>query len=115
MPVVLLCRSAKVGDELLREVVAKLPAIVAEHLTVPENHLTELTPADISIRVQDSQFNVVEGDLDVLIIATKFEARILTGQLRTDDMAAAVQGLLPPGMKGFVWVTLVDAFFSAFH
>ncbi len=114
MPLVLVSRSNRVNDDLFSKVMQILPFIISSNLDVPEHLLARLTPDDIEIRVQESPFNIMRHDIEVTTFATKFEARIYTGQLRSDKMALDLQAILPSGMTGFVWVVLVDAFFSPF-
>ena len=114
MPLVMVSRSQKVSDDLFRSVIEALPAIVAAHLDVPDHLLARLTAQDIEMRIQESPFDVRHKDLEVTIFATKFEARIATGQLRSDAIALHLERILPQGVTGFVWVILVDAFFSTF-
>ncbi len=113
MPLVFASRSAKVDDELFMKVRDALPGIIAKHLDVPENPMARLVPEDIEIRHLGSPFDVGHFDVEVTILATKFEARIETGQLRSDAMQLDLEELLLWPMTCFVWLVLVDAFFSA--
>lgn len=114
MPLVMISRSNKVDDGLLKKVMDALPAIVAANLDIPEHPLARLVPGDIEIRHLGSPFDIGHFDVEVTVFATKFEARIRDGQLRSDKMALDLQEVLPGGMTGFVWVVLVNAFFSTF-
>lgn len=114
MPLVLVSRSHKISDDYFRGIVGMLPTIIAENLDVPEHPLARLTSDDIEIRVQESPFDIRHHDIEVTIFATKFQARIYTGQIRSDKIALDLQNLLPSGMTGFIYVILADAFFSPF-
>ncbi len=114
MPLVLASRSAKVDDELFKKVRDALPGIIAKNLDVPENPMARLVPEDIEIRHLGSAFDIGHFDVEVTILATKFEARIETGQVRSDQMSLELEAMLTDGMTGFVWLVLVDAFFSTF-
>lgn len=107
-------RSDKVDDALFKKVRDAIPAIVATNLDIPEHPAARLVPGDVEIRLLESPFDVGHMDVEVTVFATKFNARIQTGQLRSDKMALDLQSVLPSGMTGFVWVVLVDAFFSTF-
>ncbi|MBI4134925.1 MAG: hypothetical protein HY471_02370 [Candidatus Sungbacteria bacterium] len=113
MPLVFASRSAKVDDELFMRVRDALPGIIAQNLDVPENMMARLVPDDIEIRHLGSPFDIGHFDVEVTILATKFEARIETGQLRSDRMQLDLETMLPDDMTCFVWLILVDAFFSA--
>lgn len=114
MPLVFASRSEKVDDELFQKVRDALPGIIAKNLDVPEHPLARLVPEDIEIKHLGSAFDIGHFDVEVTILATKFEARIETGQLRSDQMSLELEAVLPEGMTGFVWLVLVDAFFSTF-
>ena len=114
MPLVMVSRSNKLDDGLFQQGMRCLPTIIAENLNVPENPLAHFAPGDVEIRLQESPFDVRHRDVEVTIFATKFEARIHTGELRTEKMTQELRSILPNGMTGFVWLVLVDAFFSTF-
>lgn len=114
MPLAMVSRSDRVRDDLLEKVIAGLPAIIARNLNVPDNPEAFLSPNDIEVQFRRSHFDVMHHDIQVIVFATKFEARVQTGQSRSDKIAAELQRVLPDGMTGFVWIVLADAFFTAF-
>ncbi len=114
MPLAMVWRSEKVEGDLLGKIMRSLPAILAKHLDVPELPPARLAPDDVEARQFGSPYDVGHHDIEVVVIANKFEARIATGQLRVDDIALELEEMLRPGMTGFVWVLLVDGFFRSF-
>src|SRR3989344_7689365 len=112
MPLVFVSRSENIGDTLIGAIAESLPEIVAKHLGEPNHLVFALTPNDVEVRVQDSPFNVLNSDLEVVILALKSDERIRTGLLRTEAIALDLKAKLPDNITGFVWATLVEGFFT---
>lgn len=115
MPLVRISRRAeKIIGDTIGKVARALPAIVAKHLGQPNHPVFKLTPEEVEVRLDESPYNVMHFDVEVVITALKSQERIANGKLQTDGIALDLQALLPEGTTGFVWVTLVDGFFSSF-
>src|SRR3989344_826864 len=112
MPLVFVSRSKNIGDSLIESIAMALPEIVAEHLGQPNHPVFALSPNEVEVRVQNSPFNVLNSDLEVVVLALKLDERIKTGLLRTEAIALDLKAKLPNKITGFVWVTLVDGFFA---
>lgn len=114
MPLVMISRSPRISDDFLREIIVSITESIAKHLNTPEQANGLLKARDMSVRVQDASFDPYPKDLEVIIMANEFEARILTGQDRSDSIAADIYKLLPSELNGFVWILLTKGFFTTF-
>lgn len=112
MPLALVSSSKRVNKTLLRKVIKELPNIIAAHLDCPPYPHGGLKPEDVEVQYLKSPFDIGHMDVQVTILALKFEERIQTGQLRTDDIVLAIQKLLPAKMKCFAFLLLQSGFFS---
>lgn len=115
MPLVLLSRnSGTVDDELLGKIAAALPQIISSGLNIQENSAGHLGPEDIAVRVLGTSFDVGHKDVEVIVFAQNFDARLASLQIRVNRMKSGLQKLLPNGLTGFVWVVLVPSAFAEF-
>ena len=113
MPLALVSRSKRVENDLLGKVMRALPDIIAENLGVPDHPLAKLAPKDIEVSHLESPFNIGHHDIQIVILAQKFEERIRDGVFRSECMVADVQKILDSDMTCFVWVFLGNTFFAA--
>ena len=115
MPVVEITRDAKViSDEVVTSLVEALPPLVVQALRTPQ---APITVKDVDIRVRTpGRFEVTVFDLQIIVSASYSDARNENLADRHGQLMEAVkkQGVLPAGVKAYVWLTLPPAKFGEF-
>ena len=115
MPFALVAFSRCVSIEYRTKVMESLPAIIVDALDVPDHPPARLTVDDIeAIVMPDNALNIIHKDVNVIVLANEFEARVRNGQERSDMMREKLRSMLPQGMRGFVYLRLTPAFYSEF-
>jgi len=117
MPLVVVNRNPEtVSDELLREILANLPAIVAGRLTC-EDPGGELTVEDVEVWVRNSgPIDVNTKDLEIIIWANLFPDRLVNLGYRNSMMCfdLSQSAHIPIRIKGFIWTLLQNGSFTEF-
>ncbi len=114
MSLAMVSRSKQINAELFARVLAELPYIIARNLDVPDEPSARLFPTDIEVRAQESPWNIMHRDIEVVVFATRFDSRVKDGEIRSENMVRDLLVVLPQGLTGFIWVCFTDAFFSEF-
>jgi len=115
MPVVEITRDANViSDEVVTLLLGFLPGLVAQALHTPQ---TPITVQDVDVRVRTpGRFEVTAFDLQIIISASYSRERNenLADRHRQLMDAIRTQGVLPAGIKAYLWMTLPPAKFGEF-
>jgi len=117
MPIVIVSRNPEtVSDDLLGEILANLPAIVAGRLTC-EDPGGELTVMDVEVWVLNSgPFDVNTKDLEIIIWANLFPDRLVNLDHRNAQMCSDLyqNAHIPVRIKGFIWTLLQNGSYTEF-
>ena len=116
MPLVLVSRKEDfVDDDLVKRLAGELPRIVSMALNMPGEENGELVPDDIEVKVGSfSGLDVNVKPLEIVIWANDYPKRRASLNFRRQTIVEAVKKLIPPTVKGFVWVFLLPASFGEF-
>ena len=117
MPLVLVKKRPKVirdDDLVIDKLVANLPSFIASSLTC-ENPDGKLTADDIEVIVSDfGPFDVSKHDLMIVVWANSYPERLENLDARRTNLCKQLEGILPPKMKGCVWILLQDGSYGEF-
>jgi len=113
MPLVMMRRDKDfVDDDLAKHIAEKLPRIVSFALNSLEERLVS---DDIEVWVSNSSdLDVNVKPLEIIIWATDYPERKENLYYRRKEIVKAVKELIPPTVKGFVWIILQPTSFGVF-
>ncbi|MDP3763977.1 MAG: hypothetical protein Q8Q92_05100 [bacterium] len=117
MPLILIKRDPdEVDDRLFAEIREKLPAIVAEELTISDPR-GRLTPQEIEIwPFEKGLLDTGEKALQIVVIANEYQGRLDVLDIRGEKIKEALAKLMPVRLEGksWVWILLAPAYFGEF-
>ncbi len=101
-----------IPDEVMQKLVAELPRIFADALSVPEDPEVRLTPGDIQIwDMPAGKFDVGLQDLQMMIPLHPHPERIKNLEQRKDKITNQIRDILAGhdlfggvNVKGWVWI-----------
>ncbi len=104
------------SNQSLIELANKLRGLIAGCLTCNDEG-GKLQPTDVEVEIVDRDWRHVSGshyDVTLTVFAKEYPSRKVNLGLYTTGLTKGLQGLLPEGLTGFVWVLLCPAAFVEF-